>query len=124
MKNDKGGHVRRTGKRVLEFVAVQRRDCKQWAIPGVRTSYVYVSLNQAYARLDLIRSHFSYVSYSGLRMSCSYVLPSLTLAYLILLLTSYTYALLIVAFLIFLLRTFRSCLLHAIAYFLQLRTSY
>ncbi len=27
-----------TGKRVLEFVAIQRRDNSQWAIPGVRYS--------------------------------------------------------------------------------------
>ena len=27
------------GKRVLEFVAIQRRDNSQWAIPGVSLNY-------------------------------------------------------------------------------------
>jgi len=29
-------------KPVLEFVAIQRHDTKQWALPGVRNFYIYI----------------------------------------------------------------------------------
>ncbi|XP_031570497.1 transient receptor potential cation channel subfamily M member 3-like [Actinia tenebrosa] len=34
MKNEENEFFQRAGKRVLEFVAIQRCDCKEWAIPG------------------------------------------------------------------------------------------
>lgn len=34
-KDANGEFVMENGKRVLEFIAVQRADTKQWAIPGV-----------------------------------------------------------------------------------------
>jgi hypothetical protein len=40
MKNEENEYFQRAGKRVLEFVAIQRRDCKEWAIPGVCNSIV------------------------------------------------------------------------------------
>jgi len=29
-------------KPILEFVAIQRRDTKQWALPGVRNFYINI----------------------------------------------------------------------------------
>ena len=35
MRDEKGEYILENGKRQLEFVAVQRADTNQWAIPGV-----------------------------------------------------------------------------------------
>lgn len=35
-RNEKGEKVQKDGKYILEFVAIQRTDNKEWAIPGVR----------------------------------------------------------------------------------------
>ena len=35
-RNSSGAVITKDGKPVLEFVAVKRKDCDEWAIPGVR----------------------------------------------------------------------------------------
>ena len=34
-RDSSGEKVIRDGKPVLEFVAIERRDCSEWALPGV-----------------------------------------------------------------------------------------
>jgi len=34
-RDSSGKKVIRDGKPVLEFVAIERRDCSEWALPGV-----------------------------------------------------------------------------------------
>ena len=35
-RNSSGDKIIKDGKPVLEFVAIERRDCSEWALPGVR----------------------------------------------------------------------------------------
>ena len=36
-RDSSGEKIHKDGKPVLEFVAIQRTDCSEWALPGVRT---------------------------------------------------------------------------------------
>lgn len=54
-RDSSGEKVMKEGKPVLEIVAIQRRDCKEWALPGVGV-YLHVYLVQFCSRSVIVCS--------------------------------------------------------------------
>ena len=59
-KRTSGGVMLDGGKKVLEFVAIQRRDNSQWAIPGVSLNYCKPSRDHSLIRSKACARNFSY----------------------------------------------------------------
>ena len=59
-KRTSGGVMLDGGKKVLEFVAIQRRDNSQWAIPGVSLNYCKPSRDHSLIGSKGWRPNFSF----------------------------------------------------------------